>query len=212
MNPETHFMSYGMAWVIQDYRGHLQLSHAGAIDGFRAHITFLPADGLGIILLNNLHNSEMNLALEQRHYRPPPEAPGEGLERLHRGAVEKREAAAREKRQAREASRHYGTHPSRELSAYAGDYENAAYGTAHVSVEEGKLLWKWSTFAGELDHFQYDAFTLINDLLGRPEVLFTLGADGEVATMKVLDLMDVEFKRPSSPGDNSPSLFAGGPG
>jgi CubicO group peptidase (beta-lactamase class C family) len=195
MNPQTHFMSYGMAWVIQDYRGHLQLSHAGAIDGFRAHITFLPADGLGIVLLNNLHNSEMNLALSNAIIDHLLKLPGKDWNTCIGEAVDKREAAAREKRQAREASRHYGTHPSRELSAYAGKYENPAYGTAHVSLEQEKLLWKWGTFAGDLEHFQYDAFTLTNDLLGRPEVLFTLGADGEVATMKVLDLMDVEFTK-----------------
>ena len=195
MNPQTHFMSYGMAWVIQDYRARLQLSHAGAIDGFRAHITFLPADGLGIVLLNNLHNSEMNLALSNAIIDHLLTLPGKDWNACIGEAVDKREAAAREKRQAREASRRYGTHPSRELSAYAGDYENPTYGTAHVSLEQEKLLWKWGTFAGELDHFQYDAFTLTNDLLGRPEVLFTLGADGEVATMKVLDLMDVEFTK-----------------
>src|SRR5262249_56985594 len=28
-NPETLQMSYGMGWVIQDYRGHLLIGHAG---------------------------------------------------------------------------------------------------------------------------------------------------------------------------------------
>src|SRR5262249_12908833 len=32
LNPETNLSSYGMAWRIQDYRGTLMLSHAGAID------------------------------------------------------------------------------------------------------------------------------------------------------------------------------------
>src|SRR5262249_61815766 len=62
MHPETNQMSYGMAWVIQDYRGRLLVSHAGAIDGFRAHITLVPKSRLGIVLLNNLHETRMNLA------------------------------------------------------------------------------------------------------------------------------------------------------
>jgi CubicO group peptidase (beta-lactamase class C family) len=200
MNPLTHLMSYAMAWVVQDYRGHLQISHAGAIDGFRAHITFLPADRVGIVLLNNLHNSEMNLALGNAIADLLLGFPAKDWNACIGRAVEKREAAAREKREAREAGRHYGTHPSRELVAYAGDYENAAYGTAHVSADDGGLHWKWGTFAGELEHFHYDTFTLANDLLGRPEVLFTLDANGNVATMKVLDLMDVEFKKVKHPG------------
>jgi CubicO group peptidase (beta-lactamase class C family) len=200
MNPLSHFMSYAMAWVVQDYRGHVQISHAGAIDGFRAHVTFLPADGVGIVLLNNLHNSEMNLALGNSIIDHLLGFPAKDWSACIGVAVEKREAAAREKREAREAGRHYGTHPSRELSAYAGDYENAAYGTAHVTAEDRGLRWKWGTFAGALEHFHYDTFTLANDLLGRPEVLFALDANGDVATMKVLDLMDVEFKKVKHPG------------
>jgi CubicO group peptidase (beta-lactamase class C family) len=200
MNPLTHFMSYAMAWVVQDYRGHLQISHAGAIDGFRAHITFLPDDRLGIILLNNLHNSEMNLALGNAIIDRLLGFHGKDWNACVGRAVENREAAAHEKRNAREAGRHYGTHPSRELAAYAGDYENPAYGTAHVSVEDGVLRWKWGAFAGELEHFHYDTFTLVNDVLNRPEVLFILDASGDVVTMRVLDLMDVEFRKVKHPG------------
>jgi CubicO group peptidase (beta-lactamase class C family) len=200
MNPLTHSMSYAMAWVVQDYRGHLQISHAGAIDGFRAHITFLPDDRVGIVLLNNLHNSEMNLALGNAIIDHLLGFPVKDWNDCIGRAVEKRETAAREKREARQAVRHYGTHPSREQAAYAGDYENPAYGTAHLSVENGALRWKWGAFNGELEHFHYDTFTLANDMLGRPEVLFTLDASGDVATMKVLDLMDVEFKKVKHPG------------
>src|SRR5207245_1040997 len=52
MNPDTTQISYGMGWVIQDYRCQLLVSHAGAIDGFRAHITLIPKAKIGIVLLN----------------------------------------------------------------------------------------------------------------------------------------------------------------
>jgi hypothetical protein len=109
--------------------------------------------------------------------------------------VRKQEAAAQARYRERQASRKSGTKPSRELSAYAGTYEEPAYGTATISFENGSLVWKWSTFADELEHFQDDTFTVQNPLLGNPRVSFTLGPDGAVATMKVLDVMNVEFKR-----------------
>src|SRR5207248_4353950 len=66
LHPDTEQMSYGMAWVIQDYRGHLLVSHAGVIDGFRAHLALLPEDGWGVAVLSNLHATRMNLALSNR--------------------------------------------------------------------------------------------------------------------------------------------------
>ena len=55
MNPDTHLISYGMGWVVQDYRGYGLVSHAGAIDGFRVHLTMVPEAKLGIVILSNLH-------------------------------------------------------------------------------------------------------------------------------------------------------------
>src|SRR5260370_13642435 len=63
MNPETTQISYGLGWVVQDHRGQLLVSHAGAIDGFRAHITLIPNAKIGIVLLNNLDKANMNLAI-----------------------------------------------------------------------------------------------------------------------------------------------------
>ncbi len=63
MFPDTNQMSYGMGWVIQDHCGQRILQHAGAIDGFRCHFTLVPQARLGIVLLCNLHQTRMNIAL-----------------------------------------------------------------------------------------------------------------------------------------------------
>src|SRR5262249_51049595 len=62
-NPETLQISYGLGWVVQDYRGELMVVHGGAIDGFRAQFTLMPKEKLGIVLLNNLDGTSMNIAL-----------------------------------------------------------------------------------------------------------------------------------------------------
>jgi CubicO group peptidase (beta-lactamase class C family) len=195
MNPESHLISYGMGWVLQDYRGVELISHAGLIDGFRVHLTLVPEAKLGIVLLANLHQTRMNLPLSNSIVDlllglPKKDWNGHFLE-----LVKKEEADARERIKERMAKRHQGTKPSRELGAYTGSYENAAYGTAKVSLEEGQLVWHYHAFTWPLEHYHYDTFIAKTDLLGYPMVVFTLGTDGEVRTVEIQDVMGVEFKR-----------------
>jgi CubicO group peptidase (beta-lactamase class C family) len=62
-NPETIQSSYGLGWTIHDYRGLHLVSHGGAIDGFRAAITLVPREKLGIVVLTNLGSDNMPEAL-----------------------------------------------------------------------------------------------------------------------------------------------------
>jgi hypothetical protein len=147
------------------------------------------------VLLNNLDRSQMNVAVSNSIVDLVLGLPQRDWNAYIAEQVKKGEAAARARARERETKRHKGTQPSRELAAYAGIYEDPGYGTVTVSLENGSLVWKWSTFTAELEHYHYDTFTAANDVLGSPQVVFTLGTDGEVATMKVLDVMDVEFRK-----------------
>jgi hypothetical protein len=155
----------------------------------------VPHHRLGLVLLNNLHNSTMNQAVSNSLLDLLLDLPRRDWNAYLQEQLQKEGAAAAVRARERETSRHAGTKPSRELAVYAGRYENRAYGTAVVSLADDGLVWKWNAFGGRLEHFQYDTFTLDEDLLARPPVLFTLGQDGEVATMKVLGAMDVEFTK-----------------
>jgi CubicO group peptidase (beta-lactamase class C family) len=194
MNPDTLQMSYGMGWVIQDYRCHLLVSHAGAIDGFRAHITLIPKKKIGIVLLNNLHQTNMNLALSNSIVDLLLGLPKKDWNAYIGELTRRDEAAARERNLEREKNRKPGTKPSLTLEEYTGSYSDPAYGTATVSLENGHLDWKWSTFSNKLEHFQDDTFTIQNDLLGNPRVQFIL-SDGKIVGLKVMDVMEVEFKK-----------------
>jgi CubicO group peptidase (beta-lactamase class C family) len=196
LHPDTVQLSYGMGWVVHDYRGHGLVSHAGAIDGFRAHFTLVPRAKLGIVLLNNLDRTQMNLALCNSLLDLLLGLPRKDWNALMGRAVRKEAAAAAERERARLARRHQGTTPSRELAAYAGAYEHPAYGTVRVALERGALVWRWNDWHGTLEHFHYDTFTLPLDSLGRPQVVFALDADGLVARMKVGGNLNVEFRKP----------------
>jgi CubicO group peptidase (beta-lactamase class C family) len=195
LNPETNLMSYGMAWLIQDYRGRLMLSHAGAIDGFRAQLILLPKERLGIALLCNLHQSRINLALGNSLVDLFLGLPKKDWNAYYMGVVKKEQAAARARAEERRARRRPDTKPSLELAAYAGTYEHPAYGSARVIVEGGGLVLLWSSFKCALEHYHDDAFTAPDDDLGGAVVTFVPGPNRTVAAMKVAEPLGVEFRR-----------------
>jgi CubicO group peptidase (beta-lactamase class C family) len=190
--PCTIQMSYGMGWVIQDYHGHKIVMHGGSINGVRTHIALAPEDRLGMAILCNLQWTRMNLALSYTLFDELL-----GLETRDWNAhyqscmrLVKAELDARERRL--QATRHEGTKPSHALSAYAGVYEEPAYGKAEIMVEKNTLVFKWSTFRVPLEHFHFDTFRVSEDVLHRPLLTFRLGEDGEVAGFQCFDL---EFKK-----------------
>ena len=195
MNPDTLQMSYGMGWVICDHRGRLLWEHAGAIDGFRSQVTLVPDARLGIVLLSNRHQSWMNLALSNTLVELLLGLPKRDWNDYYHGVLLREMRENQERLREREAQRHHQTDPSRELSAYTGTYEEPAYGTAEVTLADGHLVWHWNSFTCRLAHYHYDTFTVESDLLGNPRAVFTLGPDGEVASLRLVDVMGVEFKK-----------------
>ena len=193
--PETHQMSYGMGWVIQDHHGYRLWQHAGAIDGFRCHFTLVPKAQLGIVLLNNLHHSRMNIALSNGLLGLLLNLPHRDWNEVVSEAEKKDNEEAENKERAERQKRQPGTQPSRELGGYVGEYEHPAYGTVRVTLEDGALVWHWNRFHAALTHFHYDTFLLPIEMMGEPRVVFTLDERGAVTRMKVLGRMDVEFRR-----------------
>jgi CubicO group peptidase (beta-lactamase class C family) len=191
-HPETNQISYAMGWIVQDYRGQLLLSHGGAIDGFRAHITLVPHSRLGIAILSNLDDTRMNLAVSNSLVDVLLGLPYKDWNAYYTELVARRDAAEKARRLELAAHRHPDTNPSRTLQAYTGSYEHPAYGEARVELHDGGLVWRWSNFRCRLEHFHFDTFTVKSSVLKEPFLVFTLGTDGDVATLTVLE---VEFKK-----------------
>jgi CubicO group peptidase (beta-lactamase class C family) len=194
MFPDTHQMSYGMGWVIQDHCGQRILQHAGLIDGFRCHFTLVPQERLGIVLLCNLHQTHMNIALSNGLLEILLKLPHRDWNAVIR-AAERKNAEIEAKESEKRPRRHLHTTPSRELAGYTGEYEHPAYGTARVTLDDGALVWHWNRFNATLKHYHYDTFTLPIEMMEEPRVVFTLDEKGTVARMKVLGNVGVEFQR-----------------
>jgi hypothetical protein len=112
--------------------------------------------------------------------------------------VQQEQAAARAAREERQRTREPNTRPSREREAYVGTYTNAAYGPCRITLEAGRLVWRWGAFRGILEHYHHDTFTVTQvepaavEFPQEPLADFTLGGDGTMAAVRVLD---VDFKK-----------------
>jgi CubicO group peptidase (beta-lactamase class C family) len=162
--------TYALGWNVFDDRGHKVVSHGGSITGFTAHVTMLPDDRIGIVVLNNVASSFPNVVAnglsDQLLGLKPPVAGrrggGGGRAPLTRIAQ---------------------TKPSLALGAYAGDYSHPAYGTIHVAVRGEGLDVAFAALTVELRHFHFDTWEFGP---GRGELAqFQLDNQGRVAALRL---------------------------
>ncbi|HEY3268405.1 MAG TPA: serine hydrolase [Armatimonadota bacterium] len=186
--PNTNLQSYGLGWVISDYRGRLNVAHGGELDGFTSQVSLFPNERFGLVVLNNTESvfpSAMANALADIVLN----APRTDWFAVHAGLMREGQAAREKARAEREAKRALGTSPTLDLSAYAGSYEDAAYGPARVEAASGALTLFWNGRAFPLEHFDYDAFTIrLNERfsLNNEEVAFALAPDHSVGALRFL--------------------------
>ncbi|MEO7650431.1 MAG: DUF3471 domain-containing protein, partial [Bryobacteraceae bacterium] len=187
------FHSYAMAWHVEDYRGHLLLTHTGSVKGFHANLALLPDDRIGILVLSNLDGSRMPEASTNSIMDQMLGLPAKDWDAWSAGREQISEAREKTREREREQGRHKDTKPSLELAAYAGTYEEPAYGTASVSVENESLVLRWSSFTLPLTHYHFDTFDVKGERrMKREQVTFSLAAAGNVARM---DFLGMAFQR-----------------
>jgi CubicO group peptidase (beta-lactamase class C family) len=190
--PDTRQASYAMGWVVYDHRGEWVVAHGGKIDGFRAQVTLLPERKLGIALLNNLHETKMNIALTNEiidHALGLPPRDWHDYYRQQERAeqAEKRQAIAR-----REQFRKPEIPPSLPRIALTGRYHDPAYGVSEVTLIDGELIWQWSGFRSPLEHFQENVFRVREGYFAEALIEFVV-EKGSVAALRA---MGREFRRP----------------
>jgi CubicO group peptidase (beta-lactamase class C family) len=164
LNPETQQISYGLGWVIQDYRGRLQIMHAGLIDGFRAHLTILPKDGYAFAILANREGTRMNLALSNSLTDLLLGLPAKDWNKYLLDVQADEANAAKVKARQEELGRKPDLMPSAPLKDLAGVYEDAAYGPTTMRLsKDATLVWEWGPWKVPLEHYAGDTFRLLAD-------------------------------------------------
>jgi hypothetical protein len=187
-DPDEAYISYGMGWYVQDYRGHYMVQHGGQVDGYIAMVSFLPFEGIGVVVLTNSYYHHVASIVSKNVY-----------DRLLGLDAEERSASILEGFRPLAKAMHerlfgfWSTRPesapaTHSFQAYTGKFRHPIYGTI-VVVEVGgnlQVIFK-ETFAVELRHFSYDTFATESDLpqYNRLFFRFQLGTDGSVDGVRV---------------------------
>jgi CubicO group peptidase (beta-lactamase class C family) len=203
MAPASHFMTYGLGWVLNDHRGRKVVQHGGNIDGMHALVGMLPEEDVGVVILTNRSGNSLTYALMYRvfdAYMDEPPTDWSGRLMAQRDSL--REAARVRQREAEQA-RVPGTRPTLELERYAGVYRHPMYGDIEIEERAGRLeIRRGTNFTGHLDHWHYDTFRAIwtDPVLGRSAVTFSLDARAVPARLEVQGLGGFARVRDRGPG------------
>jgi CubicO group peptidase (beta-lactamase class C family) len=154
--------SYGMAWGITPYRGNYLVSHDGMIEGFTAHVGFIPGKNIGLVILTNrADNYEFISSLSFSTYDRAL-----GLKEISwsKRLIDEFPAALaglKANRETEEKNRKKDTKPSHALADYAGKYEHPAFGAVKIEFKDNNLVFSLRDIKDTittLKHFQYDTF------------------------------------------------------
>lgn len=186
--PEISDTSYAMGWFVDTYRGHREIQHGGAIDGFIARVTLFPDDDLGIVVLTNSQNSLPTQFTHEAADRvlglTPIDWSGQAF--LKRMTAEKVMKQAEAKKS---TARVMGTKPSHPIDDYVGVYHDNGYGDLEIHKSGDGLTMTYHDITVPLSHWHYDVFNAGKASSGDPtfedmKFQFRTNVDGNIASVE----------------------------
>ena len=157
---KPHWMTYGLGWFQQDYRGKMIQYHTGSLDGSIAIHGFVPEEKFSIYLFANLDHSELRHAIMWKaidlwSFNDNSRDWSTELFTLYKTRRETARKAVKEK----EAKRAMDTKPNLPLYQYTGTYNNEIYGRAEI-IYNGTMLKLVlpNKIHADLGHWHYDTF------------------------------------------------------
>jgi len=198
----TDFAAYGLGWGLRQYRGHKLVGHTGGLPGYVSQVTLIPDLKLGVVVLTNQESAGMFSSVTYRILDNYLNAPAVDWVKAYHDLTQHQQAAAEEAEKKASSARAPDSKPSLPLEKYAGHYTDAWYGDIAISLEQGKLVMRFShtpALTGDLEHWQYDTFKAKwrdRSLAADAFVTFALKADGtirQVNMIPVSGLTDFSF-------------------
>lgn len=193
MNPHSNILSYALGWVAQDYRGRGILIHGGMIAGFRAQLSLVPDERLGIAVLSNLDLTWMNFALSNTLIDRFCQLQAKDWNTYCLDVEQQDELREQLDLQALRAARKLNAKTSLPLAAYAGTYEDPAYGACEIRTDNGKLHWKWGNVQSRLELFQDDVFIAVDD--PAKTMLFAFQLSAKKDAVEAVLAMERKFRK-----------------
>ncbi len=137
--PVTRFSTYGMGWMVQDYRGQLVWQHGGNTFGMTAAMGMMPEKKFGVMILSNMQSAALPELLRQYIFDrelgvPLRDWSGDAYTRY---LGQRRRADSLEKAQGTEHP--LNAPPPLPMASYVGTFADSLYGEAKVEVKDGHL-------------------------------------------------------------------------
>ncbi len=205
--------AYGMGRQTASYRGHLIAFHGGDLPGFHTQISMMPQDHVGVIVFEIGNHSQplYNIVTYNVYERllGMSETPWSG--RMLEMRLKGKKAATEARTKANEG-RIPNTQPSHPLAAYAGAYENAAYGMMTIGLKGNQLQFDFHKIRLPMTQFHYDRFDTPDDEEnGKWSVNFRTNPQGDV-DQAVMSLDEAEAVFVRKPDTIDPKLMSQIPG
>jgi hypothetical protein len=198
MRLPVHFRGYGLGFSLADYRHRFVAEHGGAADGMFSHVTLVPEEKLGFVILTN-SDSSLSTALSYVILDAYLGGDGRDWSRLLLARTKQTAGQKALERERVEKARVPGTKPSLPLEQYAGRFLSTMYGDAVVSVENGALVLLIvpnPDMVADLTHWHFDTFAIKwrrpFPWFGDGRAQFVLDADARVTELK-LDVPNDDF-------------------
>lgn len=191
---ELKSLSYGLGWRVQHYKGLKLISHDGGIDGFIAHIGFIPEKNIGVIAFMNtisvnLPETAALLAYDKwLNLTPSPHA--ENLRNQFRQLTETSQARKTKK----ETSQYQNL--NRPPHDFHGKYKHPAYGEIEIESAQPphaahSLNATYHNMHLRLAHLRHGAFEIVNDDPNTQEyseglkAVFQIDEEGKILALEI---------------------------
>jgi CubicO group peptidase (beta-lactamase class C family) len=158
---QPNFNTYGLGWILRDYRGRKIVFHTGGLAGYVSRVTLVPELKLGVAVLTNQEAGGAFTAVTWSILDQYLGAPPSDWVTLVAALEERQAAEARAEVAKAAGSRNAASRPSLPLAGYAGRYRDPWYGDVLIREQGGKLAISFThspQLNGSLEHWQYDTF------------------------------------------------------
>jgi len=183
--PATHFSTYGMGWMIEDYHQQLVWQHGGNTEGMTAAVGMMPEKKFGVVVLSNMQSAQlpdiiMRYIFDREIGYPVKDPSGEAYTRM---IAQRRRADSAQVVQAGQRAK---AEPPVPLADFVGTYVDSLYGEAIVTMENGRLQLKHGDWRGPLEYWNASNFqwtTGPSSATGPLFIRFEVSPDNKVTGM-----------------------------
>jgi CubicO group peptidase (beta-lactamase class C family) len=205
--------AYGMGRQTASYRGHLITYHGGDLPGFHTQVSYMPQDHIGVIVFEIGNHSQplYNIVSYNVYERLLGMTQTPWSERQLEIRLKNKKAGTEARTKADEG-RVPNTEPSHPLTAFAGVYENPAYGLMTIGLKDNQLQFDFHKIRFPMTRFHYDRFDTPDDEQdGKWSVNFRTNPQGDI-DLAVMSLDEAEAVFARKPDAIDPKLISQLPG